>query len=160
MALRVRAGPKPHYPSPGPLKDPDGQGKRKEQVLQIERMPDQTPKRTKPPMTLAGWPQWLVVRDEAGQLEPLCVEDEGGRVLPVFGHKEEAELFLYLGGYDGGWRARESSAGEVVSVLYGLCADVNSVALDLLPGMIDDGTLRLVKLGREHFLERLLGPSG
>src|SRR5436305_1663403 len=68
VAFRVRAGRKPHYPSPGPLKDPDGQGKRKEQVLQIERMPDQAPKRTKPPITLACRPQWLGVRDEAGQL--------------------------------------------------------------------------------------------
>jgi hypothetical protein len=159
VALRVRAGPKPRYPSPRPLRIQMAEG-RKEQVLQIERMPDQTPERTKPPMTLASWPQWLVVRDEAGRWDPLCVEDEGGRVLPVFSHKEEAELFLYLAGYDGGWRVRESSAGEVVSVLYGLCADVNSVALDLLPGMIDDGTLRLIKLGRERFLERLLGPSG
>ena len=80
-----------------------------------------------------------------------------GRSLPVFGFKEEAELFLRLGSHDGdGWHARESSAGELVSLLYGPCADVGGVVLDPLPGMAADGTLALVSVGREDFLERLL----
>jgi hypothetical protein len=58
--------------------------------------------------------------------------------------EEEAELFFRLGGYDAQWRVRESCAGELVSMLYGPCKSVKSVALDSLPGMFEDGTLVLV----------------
>jgi hypothetical protein len=42
--------------------------------------------------------------------------------------EEEAELFLRLGGYDAQWRVRESCAGELVSMLYGPCKAVKSMA--------------------------------
>jgi hypothetical protein len=81
--------------------------------------------------------------------------------LPVFGYEEEAEMFLHLGGYgDGGWSARESSSGEIVSVLCGPCSGAESVALDPLPGIVANGTLSLVWLGRERFLKELLGHAG
>jgi hypothetical protein len=56
-------------------------------------------------------------------------------------------MFLRLGGYYDRWRVRESCAGELVSVRYGPCADVKSVALDPLPGMFEDGTVVLVGVG-------------
>ena len=66
-------------------------------------------------------------------------------------------MFLHLGGYsDHGWSARESSSGEIVSVLCGPCLGAEGVALDPLPGMVTDGTLCLVWLGRERFLGWLL----
>ncbi len=112
---------------------------------------------TRPPGMLAGWTRWLIVRDEGKQLEPLCVYIGAERVLPVFSFAEEAELFLRLGGYDeGGWRARESCAGELASVLCGPCADAKSVALDPLPEMLEDGTLALVGVGRKRFLGQIL----
>lgn len=107
---------------------------------------------------IPGWPRWLIVREGDGWVEPLvCVDGGGERMLPVFSFEEEAELFLRLGNYDGGWRTRESRIGELVSVLYGPCAGVKSVALDPLPEMLEDGTLALVKVERERFLERTLG---
>ena len=81
--------------------------------------------------------------------------------MPVFGYEEEAKMFLHLGGYgDHGWSARESSSGEIVSVLCGPCSGAESVALDPLPEMVSDGTLSLVWLRRERFLEQLLGHAG
>ena len=78
--------------------------------------------------------------------------------MVIFGHEEEAEMFVYLGGYgDDGWRVRESSSGEIVSVLYGPCSGAEGVALDPLAGMVSYGTLGLVRLRRERFLGRLLG---
>jgi len=48
-----------------------------------------------------------------GRLEPLCVRAGLSKVLLVFSFEEEAEMFLYLGGYaDSGWRVRESSAAN------------------------------------------------
>ncbi len=97
--------------------------------------------------------QWLIVKAGGSRLEPVCVDGEGGRVLPVFCFREEAEMFIHLGGHGGdGWRARRTSVGELVSVLHGPCADVKGVALDPVPGMSEDGTVGLVEVGRERFL--------
>jgi hypothetical protein len=65
-------------------------------------------------------------------------------------------MFLYLGGYGDDWCVRGSSTGEIVSVLCGPCSGAESVALDPLPEMVADGTLSLVWLRRERFLEQLL----
>jgi hypothetical protein len=103
---------------------------------------------------------WLIAKNGNSRVEFLTTDREGdcGETLVIFGHEEEAEMFLYLGGYgDDGWSARESSIGEIVSVLCGPCSCVEGVALDPLPVMVDDRTLRLVWLGREHFLDHLLG---
>lgn len=102
------------------------------------------------------------MRDGASGLSPLCVDGAGGRrVLPVFSFEEEAEMFLRLGGRDGGgWRARETSAGELVSVLCSPCADAGGVALDPLPGMAADGTAGLAEVDRERFLRRLAADRG
>jgi hypothetical protein len=82
-------------------------------------------------------------------------------LLPVFSFEEEAEMFLLLGGYEGddgddGWRARESCAGELVSVLFGPCLDAKGVALDPLPEMLEHGTIGLVEAGRRRFVGQLL----
>ena len=130
--------------------------------MQIERTPKQA---TKP---LSGPPRrspgnktrWLIARDGDGRLEALCVWAGAARVLPVFSFEEEAEMFLCLGGYDGAWRARESSAGELVSVLCGPCKDVKGVALDPLPEMLKDGTVGFVEVGRESFLGQIFARSG
>jgi hypothetical protein len=100
--------------------------------------------------------------DANGRLEPLCVRAGTARVLPVFSFEQEVEMFLRLGGYydGGGWRARESSAGELVSVLCGLCVGVGGVALDPLPQMLKDGTIGLVLVGRRRFVRRLLAREG
>jgi hypothetical protein len=106
---------------------------------------------------------WLIAKIENGRLEFLTTacDEDGGETLPVFGYEEEAEMFLHLSGYgDDGWSARESSSGEIVSVLCGPCPGAGSVALDPLPGMVANGTLSLVRLGRERFLKELLGHAG
>jgi len=103
----------------------------------------------------------MIARDREGRLEPLCVRAGISKVLPVFSFEEEVEMFLHLGGYDGyGWRARESSAGELVSVLCGPCKDVKGVALDPLPEMLKDGTVGIVGVGRESFLGQIFAREG
>jgi hypothetical protein len=102
---------------------------------------------------------WLIAKTENGRVEFLTTThgEDGGETLPVFGHEEEAEMFLHLGRYDDSWSARESSSGEIISVLCGPCSGVASVALDPIPEIVDDGTPGLVRLRRENFLGRLLG---
>jgi hypothetical protein len=106
--------------------------------------------------------RWLIARDGNGRLEPLCVQAGKARVLPVFSFEDEAQMFVRLGGYEGdeGWRARESSAGELVSVLGGPCIDVKGVALDPLPDMLKDGTVGLVSVERKSFLGQIFAREG
>jgi hypothetical protein len=105
-----------------------------------------------------GSAYWLIARNENGRLEVLATGLAGTeKAMPVFSHEEEAELFLGLWevGFED-WQARESSAGELISVLYGPCASVERVALDPLPEMLVERTVGLVSLSRERFVDLVL----
>ncbi len=102
---------------------------------------------------------WMICRSGAGGVEALTLPCFGGRALALFGHEEEAGLFLRSLGVeasDVGWRVRESRCGEVASVLYGPCANVQRVVLDPPQAMSAGWTLALASVHRGDFLARLL----
>jgi hypothetical protein len=102
---------------------------------------------------------WLVVRHEERQMEVLMVGCSGEQALPVFSGEGEAEMFVWLeieGAFEDGWRVRETSAGELVSILYGPCASVGRVALDPSPEMVGINAVSLVSVTRERFLSWIL----
>jgi hypothetical protein len=104
-----------------------------------------------------GSSYWLITKNENGRIEVLTTNlAEGEQALPVFGHEEEAKMFLSLGGAGDGWRVRKSTAGELVSVLHGPCARVRCVALDPVPVMLEEKTVGLVSLSRERFVDLVL----
>jgi hypothetical protein len=84
----------------------------------------------------------------------------GEEVLPVFSFEDEANMFLRLGGQGNDWRARETTGGELVSVLCGPCASVDRVVLDPipLPGQLARGLNALLSTEREAFVGSLLNP--
>jgi hypothetical protein len=121
---------------------------------------------------------WLIGGCEARRMEALTVEmfDTAGfpdrrRVLPIFSYREEAEAFLEALRQDrftwgkarvtparsSGWRIRETTRGELVSLLCGACAGVHRILLDPPPEMDAEMLVDLVGVGRESFVERLLG---
>lgn len=105
-----------------------------------------------------GSTYWLITRNDNGRLEVLTTGlASGEEAVPVFSHEEEAGMFFGLGqvGF-GGWQARESTAGELISALYGPCARVERVALDPLPEMVAERTVGLVSLSRERFVDLVL----
>ena len=57
-----------------------------------------------------------------------------------------------MGNFDGDWRIRETGAGEVVSVLYSLCASIDSVVLDPLPVPFA-GSNGFLSMRREAFMD-------
>lgn len=85
---------------------------------------------------------------------------DGRRVLCVFGFEDEARLFLRLAA-SGGWRTRASGSGELVSVLYGPCSEVELVALDPLPQGEVEAVNTLLCVDRQRFVGFLLrkGPG-
>ena len=111
----------------------------------------------RPPRRPPGTTYWLIT---IGQRAVLILDYEGEEMLPVFSHREEAEMFLRLGSAGYEWRDSESGARELASILYGPCADVRYVALDPLPEMLADRSVEPVSLCRERFLQRLTQPEG
>jgi hypothetical protein len=97
---------------------------------------------------------WVVFADECQLTRPLTLGLEGGEeALAVFSHREEADMLLRWFGRAGeGWRIRQTSAGEVVSPLYGPCCGANTVALDPSPQMLADSFLSTVALERGRFV--------
>ncbi len=70
---------------------------------------------------------WLIVKHENGRIKLLTVDSDGEESLPVFSFDEEAETFLSLRAPGTGWRIRETTAGELISLLYGLCSSLRKV---------------------------------
>lgn len=103
---------------------------------------------------------WLIARNGNAGIEVLVLDRNSQKTLPVFSFEEEAEMFLRFGNVGGDWRIRESGGGELISVLYGLCAVVREVALDPLPEMVAERFVGLVSLDRDRFIERIMNRSG
>ncbi len=80
-------------------------------------------------------PYWLIMGQENDRMDLLTLGlASGEKVLPVFSHGEEAGAFLQRrGSWGTGWRARETTARKLVSVLLGPCAGVERVVLDPVP---------------------------
>jgi hypothetical protein len=100
---------------------------------------------------------WLIAARARGGMEVLTLDAGGEVVLPIFSFQEESEHFLHPEAKVAGWSPRETTTGELASLLLGLCARVNKVALDPLPGLGEREILGLVSTGRRHFLHYLLG---
>jgi hypothetical protein len=97
---------------------------------------------------------WLIMQRRRGGTEVLTRElSDGRRVLPVFSFEEEAVLYARTGAAS---RARPTSAGELLSILYGPCRGVELVALDPWPNTEAEALTGLVSLGRNRFLKLLM----
>lgn len=97
---------------------------------------------------------WLI-RDH-GALCAFTLSLGHAKLLPVFSFEEEARLYLALGAQRDGLGVRESSAGEIISLLHGLCASVDGVALDPVPEIGGEVLLDLLSVGRREFVASLL----
>jgi hypothetical protein len=100
---------------------------------------------------------WLIATRSRGRMEVLTIDAGGETVLPVFSFQEEGEAFLSLEAVGADWWPRETTTGELVSLLLGLCARVDTVALDPLPRLGEREIIELVSTGRRHFVHHLLG---
>jgi hypothetical protein len=104
---------------------------------------------------------WVIAKDAKdrfGQLDLLTVDLEGtGEALPVFSFEEEAEMFLWLQTTEDGREVKEITPGQLVSILYGPCADVGRVMLDPLPEIGASMQIRLLGMDRRDFVESVIG---
>ena len=104
---------------------------------------------------------WLITTYRNNRIDPLTIDSGGaGESLAVFSFKEEAETFLRLWEEDiekRGWRSRQTTVGELISLLLGPCAQVKRVSLDPLPLLFGTPLLPLESVRREPFVQELLG---
>ena len=105
---------------------------------------------------------WVIAKDAKdgfGQPDLLTVDLAGaGQALPVFSFEEEAEMFLWLQTTeDGREEVRETTPGQLVSILYGPCADVGRVMLDPLPEIGARMQNSLLGMDRNDFAESVMG---
>ena len=104
---------------------------------------------------------WVIARDAKdgfGQPDLLTVDLDGtGEALPVFSFEEEAEMFLWLQTTEDGREVREITPGQLVSILYGPCADVGRVMLDPLPEIGARVQISLLGMDRNDFVESVMG---
>ena len=105
--------------------------------------------------------RYVIVRRETRGLELLRVSLRSGeQVLPVFSSGEAARRFLLSSALGEGWHIRECSAGELISLLFGPCANVKQVLLNPLPEplTVKDGLANPVY--RESLIASLLEVRG
>ena len=100
---------------------------------------------------------WLIATRTHGRMDVLTIDASGETVLPVFSFQEEGEFFLGLEATKADWWPRETTTGELVSLLLGLCARTDKVALDPFPGLGEREIVGLVSVGRRAFVRHLMG---
>jgi hypothetical protein len=101
---------------------------------------------------------YLIARCGNKGLElPHVFLDSGEEVLPVFSSSEAARRFLSSLALDEGWYVREFSAGELVSMLFAFCAGIKRVLVDPLPGCLSAEDALASVVGRDGFMDSLVG---
>jgi hypothetical protein len=100
---------------------------------------------------------WLIVKYESSWIDVLSTNLIGGEeALPVFSFEEEARIFFEHRTLGSRWQVRETTGGELISILFGPCASVERVALDPLPEIEVETLVYLASMQREDFVEFLM----
>jgi hypothetical protein len=107
---------------------------------------------------------WVIAKDAKdtkdgfGHPDLLTVDLDGaGEALPVFSFEEEAEMFHLLQTTEDGREVRETTPGQLVSILYGPSADIGRVMLDPLPEIGPRMQNSLLGMERNDFVESVMG---
>jgi hypothetical protein len=99
--------------------------------------------------------RYLIARRKGNRLEVLTLTASSSReTLPVFTGAGAARDFLRYAGGD--WRVRESTAGELVSLLVGFLPHVDRIVLDPVFGF-SAGDAEPRSATREEFVAVLMG---
>jgi hypothetical protein len=121
-------------------------------------MKDSARATTEPPKRTS---YWLLVKNRGAGIEVLTTRlSDGWQTLPVFSFREEAEMFLCLGGSQEGWQVRETTPGELLSTLHTLLRGVRRVTLDPIPTNSSLNASRLLTVTRKDFMARLVRANG
>jgi hypothetical protein len=100
---------------------------------------------------------WVVLEGDTWTAPFTVSLPEGKEAIALFSAEEEAMMFCHLSKQGAKGSIRQTTAGGVLSLLYGQWAVARHVALDPLPEILGGGLLGLLALGREHFAQSFAG---
>jgi hypothetical protein len=100
---------------------------------------------------------WVVLKGSTWTLPFTVSLPDGREAIALFSAEEEAKMFCHLSKQGKKVSIRHTTAGGVLSLLYGPWAVARHVALDPLPEILGGGLLGLLTLGREHFARSFAG---
>ena len=101
---------------------------------------------------------WMVLEGSPQSL-PLTVflSDGTTEALALFSGEEEARIFCHFCEKGASANIRQTTAGEVISLLYCPWCAAKHVALDPFPEILGGRLLELLTLDREDFARRFAG---
>ena len=100
--------------------------------------------------------RYLISRQNNNRLGFLTLPTDEGDSLPVFGSEVAARAFLRFNRCGDQWKIRETTAGELISLLMGHVADVSLVSLDPSPAVPDKPSSETKPLGKRDFISTLM----
>jgi hypothetical protein len=101
---------------------------------------------------------WVVLSGSGPPLPLRVTLPDGREALALFSGEDEARMFCSLREEaEPNPQLRETSVGEVISLLYCPLTAARHVALDPLPGILGSRLLGLITLDRERFARSFAG---
>jgi hypothetical protein len=100
---------------------------------------------------------WTVLDEDDSKLTLDLAPPESGRAIALFSSQEGVRMFCYLGDVSLAPRVEETSAREVVSLLYRQRPVAKYVTLDPPPQMLRSRLLSLLMLDRDRFARSFAG---
>jgi hypothetical protein len=100
---------------------------------------------------------WVVLEGSTWT-SPFTVNlPEGREAIALFSSEEEAMMFGHFSKHGAKGSVRETTAGEVLSLLHGPWSVARHVAIDPFPEILGDRLLGLLTLDRARFARRFAG---
>jgi hypothetical protein len=100
---------------------------------------------------------WVVLEGGTWTLPFTVSCPQGREAIALFSGEEEARMFCHFSKQGAKGSIRETTAGEVLSLLYGPWSVAGHVALDPFPEVLGSTLLGLLMLSRERFARSFAG---
>ena len=100
---------------------------------------------------------WVVLEGSIWTLPFTVSLPDGREAIALFSGEEEAMMFCHFSKQGAQGSVRETTAGEVLSLLYGPWSVARHVALDPFPEVLGSRLLELLTLSRERFARSFAG---
>lgn len=100
--------------------------------------------------------RYLIARHSHNRMDVLVSYAENEAALPVFSTKQAAWQFLRSTTPGSEWHVRESTAGELISLLMGHIADVEMVVLDPSAGSELGADAPVEHISKNEFIGSLM----
>lgn len=100
--------------------------------------------------------RYLIACQDNNRLNLLTIPMDEGDSLPVFSSELAARTFLRFNRCGSEWRVRESTAGELISLLMGHIADVGLVTLDPPAAGSDSDAVATEVINKRDFIGTLM----